>query len=549
MIVGSIVTKIKGKDKGETGVVKEINVGAAGEGVRVVPTNSALKWNIQSKGNFSLLNKEGDIKIVDSEDEVCVEEKSEKEKWSRKGEKKVKISLTKGVKKKSNGMDHSGNEVACRVTEKTDEILMDDSSREFHVGDHVKKVSGKDNGETGVVERVYDTDDDGKMKVKVTPDDSTCRWGKQAISNFVLLGNNNGHRRHTINKEHAPVRANNVAIDNHGEGEIRTLVNDLTCLKLSTNGSELQWNASEDVAFPPEFTKKTIVELPLTLSNGRVVWNGREFTKEKWTECLTMWDLKYPNISVKKGKITHTTHESSSFRCTQTTNQATIKFCWDSLPHTHRCIPSKLMDRFRVDMYGNVVSIEASDSAVCKFDVDHLFPWSRGGRSVHSNFVACQWDANRRVKSNTLIQALRAEEMACGLSPEQFAALMAHVEIIGKASRRDKAWAKDKVERWLLCGPRKGFALSNFRSQVNNTTDGSMLWEFFSANEAAQDNAGVSGEISTMTENMALVNIASAVPPPVPEQPCIYMRQTDARLECFGKQTYQIKTVLLRIGE
>jgi hypothetical protein len=434
------------------------------------------------------------------------------------------------------------------VTEKADEVPIDDSSRVFHVGDHVKKVSGKDNGETGVVERVYDTDD-GKMKLKVTPDDSTCRWGVQAISNFVLLGNNNGHRMHTINKERAPVRANNVAIDNHGEGEIRTLVNDLTCLKLSTKGSELQWNASEDVAFPPEFTKKTIVELPLTLSNGRVVWNGREFTKEKWTECLTMWDLKYPNISVKKGKITHTTHESSSFRCTQTTNQATIKFCWDSLPHTHRCIPSKLMDRFRVDMYGNVVSIEASDSAVCKFDVDHLFPWSRGGRSVHSNFVACQWDANRRVKSNTLIQALRAEEMACGLSPEQFAALMAHVEIIGKASRRDKAWAKDKVERWLLCGPRKGFALSNFRSQVNNTTDGSMLWEFFSANEAAQDNAGVSGEISTMTENMALVNIASAVPPPVPEQPCIYMRQTDARLECFGKQTYQIKTVLLRIGE
>ena len=39
------------------------------------------------------------------------------------------------------------------------------------------------------------------------------------------------------------------------------------------------------------------------------------------------------------------------------------------------------MEDFRVDMYGNVVSIHASDGALCKFDVDHIFPWSRGGRS------------------------------------------------------------------------------------------------------------------------------------------------------------------------
>ena len=38
-----------------------------------------------------------------------------------------------------------------------------------------------------------------------------------------------------------------------------------------------------------------------------------------------------------------------------------------------------VMDNFRVDAFGNVVSKLAKSKAVCAFEVDHVFPWSRGG--------------------------------------------------------------------------------------------------------------------------------------------------------------------------
>ena len=52
----------------------------------------------------------------------------------------------------------------------------------------------------------------------------------------------------------------------------------------------------------------------------------------------------------------------------------------------------------RCDAYGNVVALHAKGDAVCSFDVDHIFPWSRGGLSVPVNLMAVYWGANRHVK-------------------------------------------------------------------------------------------------------------------------------------------------------
>ena len=52
----------------------------------------------------------------------------------------------------------------------------------------------------------------------------------------------------------------------------------------------------------------------------------------------------------------------------------------------------------RSDAYGNVVALHAKGDAVCSFDVDHIFPWSRGGLSVPENLMALYWGANRHVK-------------------------------------------------------------------------------------------------------------------------------------------------------
>ena len=134
-------------------------------------------------------------------------------------------------------------------------------------------------------------------------------------------------------------------------------------------------------------------------------------------------------------------------------------------------------------MYGNVVADprDFSDSALCAFDVDHLFPWSRGGRSVRANFAAVQWDANRRVKSDALIATLDPDLMACGLRPAQFQALMEYATEFagGKAARRDATANQDLVKHWLLSGPHKGAALSNFQERVRSTVDGAALWSFF----------------------------------------------------------------------
>ena len=70
-----------------------------------------------------------------------------------------------------------------------------------------------------------------------------------------------------------------------------------------------------------------------------------------------------------------------------------------------------LRELFRLDMYGNVVSIEANTfGALTYFDVDHLFPWSRGGRSVQANFAAVHYGANRWAKSDKLIPTLNCRE-------------------------------------------------------------------------------------------------------------------------------------------
>ncbi len=38
-------------------------------------------------------------------------------------------------------------------------------------------------------------------------------------------------------------------------------------------------------------------------------------------------------------------------------------------------VPLELRDEYRLDPFGNVVSITAVDGAVCYFNSDHIFPW------------------------------------------------------------------------------------------------------------------------------------------------------------------------------
>lgn len=75
-------------------------------------------------------------------------------------------------------------------------------------------------------------------------------------------------------------------------------------------------------------------------------------------------------------------------------------------------------DMFRLDAVGNVLCRTAVDKSVLSWDVDHCFPWIRGGKSDVSNFHLLHWDANRNVK-NDLIKFSR-ESLTTGLTRAAF---------------------------------------------------------------------------------------------------------------------------------
>lgn len=86
----------------------------------------------------------------------------------------------------------------------------------------------------------------------------------------------------------------------------------------------------------------------------------------------------------------------------------------------------EVLRSYRVDYFGNVVALDkpqgGAGTSLCMFDVDHIFPWRRGGGSKDVNFMALQCYANRNVKKCELLNVLDdtatgfLKRMQCGLS-------------------------------------------------------------------------------------------------------------------------------------
>ena len=67
-------------------------------------------------------------------------------------------------------------------------------------------------------------------------------------------------------------------------------------------------------------------------------------------------------------------------------------------------IMSELMyEEYRLDIFGNVISKNAEGQSLCAFVLDHVFPWSRGGRSVNQNIATIYWGAHN-VKRAQILQ-------------------------------------------------------------------------------------------------------------------------------------------------
>ncbi|KAK9101875.1 hypothetical protein Sjap_019129 [Stephania japonica] len=81
-------------------------------------------------------------------------------------------------------------------------------------------------------------------------------------------------------------------------------------------------------------------------------------------------------------------------------------------------------EKFRVDPYGNVLYYHADSASPLSWDIDHWFPYSRGGKTVASNLRILQWQVCKR-KHNQLEFLVPWWDLQLGISVNQFISVFA----------------------------------------------------------------------------------------------------------------------------
>ena len=253
---------------------------------------------------------------------------------------------------------------------------------------------------------------------------------------------------------------------------------------------DTEWFNNSTNCYPPCFTERTVKLFPTTIAgeSGEKLysWEGRKYTEMELEEKFS--ETNFPNL---KRADKSTPQETQSFRIKQTNDPKIIEQNWSyakriPFPSNWTGAVRTFMDTFKTDMYGNVISLrDTSDHALTKFDVDHIFPWSRGGRSVMENFAPVQNVANRAVKNDTMIQLLDPGEMACGMQVRQLLALVTFIvkeceTSTGRGSRKTLKSKLDEAESWLKSSPPNGTSWAKFQTMVDHTSDGEKLFHFFS---------------------------------------------------------------------
>jgi hypothetical protein len=273
------------------------------------------------------------------------------------------------------------------------------------------------------------------------------------------------------------------------------------------------WYVDKDACFPPEFAEEERVATrygnrgtevcpvkAIARAEGEtgetVRWGRKTYTLQEWCQQLANWQDAFPNIKRSDGS---TPWETERFRREQTSNVKIIKQCFDKCkrpawPDTLKLKASRdFLQRFRVDMWGNMICLPktagglADNESLCFFDVDHTFPFSRGGRSVLKNFEALQCCANRWVKSDRLVQTLDPRAMLCGISAAQLLALVQWVEggDEGEVKRKDVQALYRTIEGWLTVPPGHGTTFRKFQKDVKGSSDSSVLRHYFVARNKA----------------------------------------------------------------
>jgi len=405
-------------------------------------------------------------------------------------------------------------------------------------GDRVKRVGPKKNQNLGMEGVVQDVSCDGR-KVQVNAADGT-RWNMQSVDNFERLfaapsepapvGPSHAEKLGgPASPSHPPPVAPAAAPAAPNPGQAAAARDcaeydasfvgslgynpavwvipsmnyisgkDRDVLSVPFDLESGAWYVDKGACFPPEFTEVSVKALARAEGDDTVRWGRQTYTLQEWQHKLADWQKAYPNITRSDGSAPH---ETASYRTTQTTSPEIIKKCFDKCKRptwpANLSGPSRtLLDQFRVDMWGNMICLPASagglaqNDALCFFDVDHTFPFSRGGRSVLKNFEAMQCCANRYVKSDRLVQTLDPRAMHCGISAAQLLALVQWADSAEKV--KDTKKLRKQIEVWLTGSPRHGQSFCAFQKDVKQSTDSAVLRTYFARIDAAfyQDIVGV----------------------------------------------------------
>eukprot|EP00960_Hanusia_phi_P056386 763252-Hanusia_phi.AAC.2 len=115
-------------------------------------------------------------------------------------------------------------------------------------------------------------------------------------------------------------------------------------------------------------------------------------------------------------------------------------------------IPSWFHRLFKVDMWGNLISIGAVQGSLCVVAVDHLFPRNRGGRTEPKNLMIIQSIANKK-KGDKILPFLSQEErdaLSCGLQEAQFLSITKHVKDMFGCEEKNFAKLHDLLTKPLV---------------------------------------------------------------------------------------------------
>ena len=260
--------------------------------------------------------------------------------------------------------------------------------------------------------------------------------------------------------------------------------------------------------------------------------------------------------------------------CWNTLDRTAIENAWkQAMPGT---VPIKSVKDFRVDAFGNVVSNPNNRTgykAVCAFDVDHVFPWSRGGCSRRGNFAGLYWGANV-LKKDKLIQGAELSPQPClgddragsagsargggaarglqvGLSVEMFIALFRHSRDIS-TSRQDMMYCDNLAVHWLTCSRPKGQSKADLWSELGLERGGELepaaLWNAFESWQRRIENQ-MSGVVAEKIRSTTEAESSSSGADGTRESASASRIENEAATESGSRGGVSNSSTLVEVGE